>query len=271
MLRATCVLASNSSTAGEVPDGSQQAADLVERRDQGCSCTPGCIVAPGVTEVGLHPLSFGQPSSLCPTSFPYPGFRAGQASDGPSDDSRSLTATAATICGAAGVLGQRAYKAGWVGGRARRQQPSGLVAVGGHDSSWRSLRTVELYDQQSDSWHHGPALSTGVSFAACALVDQEVYLVGGTPLCSQVACLGARRGRAGSREKEGATHAAWEACPNLSLARAHAGVASLDGAVRGGAHASMRLLLRVLCVRVCVRACVWCYLCMSALCVCTRI
>ncbi|GAX72739.1 hypothetical protein CEUSTIGMA_g195.t1 [Chlamydomonas eustigma] len=97
---------------------------------------------------------------------------------------------------------------------ARRHKCSYLIAVGGHDDGWRSLRTSELYDPVVDKWQPGPSLFTAVSFAACAVVGRSVMLVGGTPLRSHVARL---------------AEDFWEPCLNLTLPRAHAGVVSATG------------------------------------------
>ncbi|MEW5317040.1 MAG: hypothetical protein WDW38_008371 [Sanguina aurantia] len=105
-----------------------------------------------------------------------------------------------------------------------RAPVSGLLAAGGHDSEWRILRSVEIYDPRRDSWTAGPSLPQGVSFAGCAASPgHQVLLVGGTPLCSQVTSLG-----------HGQDH--WTVCPPLMAPRAHAGVAALAGSfyVLGG-------------------------------------
>ena len=52
--------------------------------------------------------------------------------------------------------------------------------IGGHDGSWRSLRSSETYDPLLDMWTPGPALPSGVSFAGCATLRRgEVVLVSG--------------------------------------------------------------------------------------------
>eukprot|EP00955_Chlamydomonas_euryale_P118359 366537-Chlamydomonas_euryale.AAC.2 len=63
-----------------------------------------------------------------------------------------------------------------------------LLAVGGCDASWRSLRSAEVYDPVVDAWSPGPSLASGVSFAGCANMQRRggAWLVGGTPMCSQV-------------------------------------------------------------------------------------
>ncbi|KAG1665275.1 hypothetical protein FOA52_015852 [Chlamydomonas sp. UWO 241] len=124
------------------------------------------------------------------------------------------------------------------GGGARNHKAVHLLAVGGCDASWRSLRSAELYDPVADAWSPGPSLGTGVSFAGCATMQRrgEALLVGGTPLCSQVAQL--------------SPTGVWDVCPNLSLPRAHAGVVSSGGLLfvlggRSQVHAVQRVLSSV--------------------------
>ncbi len=62
-------------------------------------------------------------------------------------------------------------------GRPRRHQPTALLAAGGHDETWRSLKVVERYDPSSNTWAPGPAMAHSVSFAAGALLDRELVVV----------------------------------------------------------------------------------------------
>ncbi|KAG2436918.1 hypothetical protein HXX76_006437 [Chlamydomonas incerta] len=142
------------------------------------------------------------------------------------------------------------------GARARRRPAACLVAVGGHDSGWRAVKHVEVYDPRTDTWTQGPSLLQGLSFAGAALLPggaatagataaagiggsgssntgsgssspgSLLYLVGGTPLCSSVWRL--RWGAGGPLAGRGG---GWEAGPALGMSRAHAGVVSVAGAL----------------------------------------
>ena len=158
----------------------------------------------------------------------------------------------------------------------RRQAATMLLAAGGHDGDWRSLRSVECYDPGDDSWHQGPNLIQPTSFAGCAVLNKEAYFIGGTPLSTVVSKLVAR-GEQSQRASldlpisarahpaspfpstsysppssppmssylgsypgsQRGTYCQWEACPNLVVPRAHAGVVSCPDALlviggRGG-------------------------------------
>lgn len=73
------------------------------------------------------------------------------------------------------------YRSG--SGRPRRHQPTLLLAAGGHDATWRSLKVVEAYDPHTDAWGAAPTMASSVSFAGCTLLDRDVYLVGCSCCC----------------------------------------------------------------------------------------
>lgn len=103
-------------------------------------------------------------------------------------------------------------------GRPRRHRPTGLLAVGGHDATWRSLKVVERYDPTSDSWLPGPSLTQALAHASAVLLDRDVYVVGGTPLWNAVLRLSPDRG-------------VWAPHASLASPRVHAGVVSAGGSV----------------------------------------
>lgn len=61
--------------------------------------------------------------------------------------------------------------------RVRRHLPTGLLAAGGHDASWRSLKVVERYDPTADAWAPLPFMSHSLSFAGAVVLDKDVYVV----------------------------------------------------------------------------------------------
>ncbi len=76
----------------------------------------------------------------------------------------------------------------WTGGQrgcppARRPPGRAAGPAGGHEAGWHSLKRVELYDPHGDEWSAGPALPAGLSFATSALLDRDVYVVGGRAVC----------------------------------------------------------------------------------------
>ncbi|DBA92825.1 hypothetical protein WJX77_008376 [Trebouxia sp. C0004] len=54
-----------------------------------------------------------------------------------------------------------------------------LLIAGGHDVTWQSLRSVELYDTSEDKWSRGIPMPNRESFAGCAVLQSEVALLGG--------------------------------------------------------------------------------------------
>ncbi|PNH00027.1 hypothetical protein TSOC_014172, partial [Tetrabaena socialis] len=146
-------------------------------------------------------------------------------------DGASTSRHASGLLGAAGRrAGGAATVSAATGGRPRRHLASRLLAVGGHDSSWRAVKAVELYDPHTDQWESsGPSLLQGLSFAGCAFLPGggggggAVYLVGGTPLLSSVWRL-----RWGT---DGSVGRAWEMCAGLLVPRAHAGVVAVAGSL----------------------------------------
>lgn len=73
-----------------------------------------------------------------------------------------------------------------------RTKPSS--SPGGHDSEWRILRSVEIYDPRRDSWTAGPSLPQGVSFAGCAASPGHQVSRAGADVTSCV-CAGLVRAR----------------------------------------------------------------------------
>ncbi|KAL0054263.1 hypothetical protein WJX82_006341 [Trebouxia sp. C0006] len=54
-----------------------------------------------------------------------------------------------------------------------------LLIAGGHDVTWQSLRSVELYDSSENKWSRGIPMPNRESFAGCAVLQSEVALLGG--------------------------------------------------------------------------------------------
>ncbi|GLI69527.1 hypothetical protein VaNZ11_014169 [Volvox africanus] len=156
---------------------------------------------------------------------------------------------------------RRGFGAGGTdGGRRRSHLTSYLLAAGGHDASWRSVKAVEMYDPRTDQWIAGPSLLQGLSFTGSALVPRSgsgfrfehepggsgiksscgaVYLVGGTPLCSSVWRL--------PWGSNGPVGQGWEPCPPLLMPRAHAGVVSIAGTLTVlGGRSQVQQVQRVL-------------------------
>ncbi|KAK9906356.1 hypothetical protein WJX75_000482 [Coccomyxa subellipsoidea] len=100
----------------------------------------------------------------------------------------------------------------------RRCMPMGLLAAGGHDAVWRSLRTSEYYDPNQDMWSTGPPLPDSVSFAAYSVLQGNLCVVNGSPhLCSVLLYQRSRK------------H--WLRCRPLLTPRLHAAMASAAGRV----------------------------------------
>lgn len=194
-------------------------------------------------------LAVAQPPQAPRTPDHQPsGLPGGPALHGPVP---SLTCTLqgghASVSAGLAVSGARGLPGSSGGsGRSRRHRASALLAVGGYDGSWRSLRSAELYCPRSDTWSPGPALTlTALGHVGCvsALPRGEVYLVGGSPFCSQAArlrpssnpCPGpAPNPSAGSNPNSNSNASAaalgaggwgfWEACCAPVVPRAHAGI-----------------------------------------------
>ncbi|KAK9817893.1 hypothetical protein WJX72_003862 [[Myrmecia] bisecta] len=100
----------------------------------------------------------------------------------------------------------------------RQGMPSQLIAVGGHDSGWRTLKTVELYDPQKERWSAGPSMPTGYSFAGAAAVHAGLFVVNGDPRMGHVVTL--------DRAQR-----SWQAFAQPATPRIHSAVAALHGNV----------------------------------------
>ncbi|CAL8462207.1 g1738 [Coccomyxa elongata] len=98
----------------------------------------------------------------------------------------------------------------------RRCMPMGLLAAGGHDAGWRSLRTSEYYNPTQDTWSTGPPLLDSVSFAAYSVLQGNLCVVNGSPhLCSVLLYQRSRK--------------CWLRCRSLLTPRLHAAMASAAG------------------------------------------
>lgn len=86
-----------------------------------------------------------------------------------------------------------------------------LLAAGGHDPSWHSLRITELYRPRTDDWVDGPTLPQGYSFASGAALSSDAFIVGGATHGTSVARL---------------QNLHWEALPSCLTPRLHAAVAA---------------------------------------------
>lgn len=95
---------------------------------------------------------------------------------------------------------------------------SQLLIAGGHDVTWQSFRSVELYNAQKDSWSRGVPMPHRESFAGCAVVQQQVALLGG-----------GWHGRSMTVFDPG-THS-WRAAKAPHICRLHSAVASMQGSL----------------------------------------
>ncbi|KAF8064617.1 Klhl12 [Scenedesmus sp. PABB004] len=102
-------------------------------------------------------------------------------------------------------------------GRQRGYQPTQLLVAGGHNPSWRALKSVELYDPRADAWAPGPTLPAALPFAGAGLLGRSgLHVVGGGMYASVLARLDAGAG-------------AWLACDGPRTPRVHAAVAGCAG------------------------------------------
>lgn len=62
----------------------------------------------------------------------------------------------------------------------RQGSPTQLMAVGGVDEGWRSLKTVELYDPRTDCWEMGPGMPSPCSFAAACTLGTKAFAIEGS-------------------------------------------------------------------------------------------
>eukprot|EP00241_Pyramimonas_parkeae_P000900 CAMPEP_0114237522 /NCGR_PEP_ID=MMETSP0058-20121206/7437_1 /TAXON_ID=36894 /ORGANISM="Pyramimonas parkeae, CCMP726" /LENGTH=599 /DNA_ID=CAMNT_0001349573 /DNA_START=302 /DNA_END=2101 /DNA_ORIENTATION=+ len=127
----------------------------------------------------------------------------------------------------------------------REYAASGLIAAGGHDEAWRSLRTVEIYDPKRNTWSAGPAMDAALSFVGSARVNGGLYVMGGSTFCNTVLRLDTNpvhpvhpAAAASIPSLASATTtsplatlpvALWEQVAALQTPRVHAGVAELGG------------------------------------------
>ena len=65
-------------------------------------------------------------------------------------------------------------------GTPRQGSPTQLMAVGGVDEGWRSLKTVELYDPRKDEWKLGPSMSAPCSFATACTLGTKAFAIEGS-------------------------------------------------------------------------------------------
>eukprot|EP00879_Flechtneria_rotunda_P007896 GHRR01008273.1.p1 GENE.GHRR01008273.1~~GHRR01008273.1.p1 ORF type:complete len:683 (+),score=193.75 GHRR01008273.1:294-2342(+) len=102
-------------------------------------------------------------------------------------------------------------------GRQRGYQPTRLIVAGGHDLSWRGLKSVELYDPRTDTWSPGPSLPAALPFAAAGLLRRgELYAVGGSMYSTLLARLDANL-------------ECWHSCQGPRTPRVHAGITGAAG------------------------------------------
>jgi BTB And C-terminal Kelch/Kelch motif len=67
-----------------------------------------------------------------------------------------------------------------INGLPRQGSPTQLMAVGGVDEGWRSLKTVELYDPRKDEWKIGPGMPSPCSFAAACTLGTKAFAIEGS-------------------------------------------------------------------------------------------
>jgi hypothetical protein len=67
----------------------------------------------------------------------------------------------------------------FIPGPPRQGSPTQLMAVGGVDEGWRSLKTVELYDPRKDEWTIGPSMSP-CSFAVACTLGTKAFAIEGS-------------------------------------------------------------------------------------------
>lgn len=99
----------------------------------------------------------------------------------PSEDNLTATALRTAINTAAEELAA-AHRSGtaYPPSSPRLGSPTELMALGGVDEGWRSLRTVELYDPRKDEWRAGPAMLAPCSFAAGCTLGSQAYAIEGS-------------------------------------------------------------------------------------------
>jgi hypothetical protein len=68
----------------------------------------------------------------------------------------------------------------------RQGSPTQIMAVGGVDEGWRSLKTVELYDPRKDEWQIGHGMPSPCSFAAACTLGTKAYAIEGSAHLSVV-------------------------------------------------------------------------------------
>ena len=90
--------------------------------------------------------------------------------------------------------------------------------LGGHDASWRTFKTAELYYPLDNVWTSAPSMPTAFSLAGAAALSRSVFVIGGSMYCTNV-CRYDKR------------HRYWKSCSPLNTPRIHAGVAVVGSAL----------------------------------------
>lgn len=91
----------------------------------------------------------------------------------------------------------------------RQKLPVMLMAAGGHDPAWRSIRNTEVYNPKDDAWEAGPLLPQGYSFATGCVTGSGAYIVAGATHGNSVARLAS------------AAAASWQQLPQCNKPRLH--------------------------------------------------
>eukprot|EP00878_Enallax_costatus_P014242 GHUV01014897.1.p1 GENE.GHUV01014897.1~~GHUV01014897.1.p1 ORF type:complete len:549 (+),score=161.79 GHUV01014897.1:230-1876(+) len=111
-------------------------------------------------------------------------------------------------------------------GRQRGYQATKLLVAGGHDLSWRGLKSTEMYDPRTDTWTSGPTLPAALPFAGAGLLSRgELYIVGGGMYSSLMARLDIGDG-------------CWHTLEGPKTPRLHAAVTGSSGATNSSIGSS---------------------------------
>lgn len=98
----------------------------------------------------------------------------------------------------------------------RQGSPTQLMAVGGVDEGWRSLKIVELYDPRTDCWEIGPGMLSPCSFAAACTLGTKAFAIEGSAHLSVAQVY--------DRKKQ-----TWDLLPSSCSARVNMAAAALPG------------------------------------------
>lgn len=99
-----------------------------------------------------------------------------------------------------------------------QRTPTHILIAGGHDASWRTFKTVELYNPHTDAWIGAPSMPSSFSLAGAATVCRNVFVVGASMYDTNVCQYDKRTSR-------------WSICAPLKTSRVHAAVAGVGSVV----------------------------------------